>query len=155
MAGVPSSSRGSSSAGVTVLSYVPFTSNVTVAGTAAGTATTIVTAAAITGDGSTLVCVEFYAYDVSMAGNASSFIVVGLYEGATEIGRIASASNSSSTVQIDLPVFGRRFITPSAASHTYIIKAYRGTAVTTVNAGDGASGTDNAAPGYVRITSGG
>lgn len=151
----PTSNRGGSgSAGATVQSYVEITSGVSVVGTAAGTATTVVTAGAFTADGTTIYCVEFFAYDVSIASGAAGFAIVTLNEGATEIGRVAGLNNGGAGAQTDFSVLARRFITPSAGAHTYIIKAYRGTPAVTINAGTGASGTDNAPPAYVRITSG-
>lgn len=141
-------------AGVTVDSFVEFTGNVTVTGTSAGSPTDIVTAAAITADGSTLYCVEFFCYDVTGSGT-NWFAIFGLYDGSTEQGRMAGSGFGSST-QIDMPIFARRFITPTAGSHTYKVSAYKGAGTTVVaNAGNAASGTDNPGRGYIRITHGG
>jgi hypothetical protein len=138
--------------GVTVDSYVAFTSSVTISGTTASSPTTIVTAASITANGSTLYCIEFFCADVYMAvGNNVYFA---LYDGSTEAGRIAGFNVVSGALgSQDSPCFARRFITPTAASHTYSIGAWKIGGSASASAGDGTS--DNFPPGYIRITHGG
>lgn len=132
--------------------HTEFTANVSVSGTTAATATTIVRSGGFIADGSTAYCIEFFAYDVSLAAG-TAFAIFALYEGATEIGRIAGCNNGSNGAsQTDLPIYARRFITPAAGTHVYTIGCYKGTPAVTVNAGAGASGTDNSPPGYIRIT---
>jgi hypothetical protein len=148
VAGVPASSRGSSG-GFSLLNYTEFTSPVTVSGTSEGTATTLVTAsAAVTVAAATLICVEFYAPNVIPA--ATTAIWCDLFQDATALGLIASLQSPATTIFSSL--FARRYLTPGAGSFTYAVKAYRGTANGTVNAGSG--GAAAWPPGYIRVTSG-
>lgn len=148
MAGVPASSRGSSG-GFSLLNYTEFTSPVTVSGTTPGTANTLVTAsAAVTVAAATLICVEFYAPNLSPASTTA--IWCDLFQDATELGLIGS--NGAGSASTFSTVFARRYLTPGAGSFTYAVKAYRGTANGTVNAGSG--GAAAWPPGYIRVTSG-
>jgi hypothetical protein len=138
--------------GVTELSYVEFTSSVSISATAEGSANTVVTAASLTVDGSTLICVEFYCPNVVLAPAASAQLIVVLYQGSSSIGRLAqlitegSASGGPS-------VFARRYFTPSAGTYTWSVRAWEFNGTATVSAGAGGSG--NPFPGYIRITKGG
>jgi hypothetical protein len=130
--------------------YVEFTSPVTVTSTTEAGADTVVTSAAIAYDGSTAVFVEFYCSDVDVT--ADYFVRLVLYDGASSIG-IISADHISPfpTNDFRMSVLVKRRLTPSAATHTYSIRAF-GNASTgsTVNAGAG--GTGNYMPGFIRIT---
>jgi hypothetical protein len=139
--------------GVTEDSYVEFTSNVSVTATTAATANTIVTAAAVSAGGSTKYCVEFYCADVTVPGGTGHFTIVELYDGSTVIGRICQLNNPTS-VQFDQTMFGRRFLTPSAGSHTYSVRGWSDGTSITYRAGTG-SPSDQYFPGYIRVTHGG
>lgn len=128
------------------LAYVEFTSDVTNTNTTEATATSVVSAGAVSFDGSTRVCIEFYApYTVSPSGGS---LFLTLYDGSSSIA--ANMGQQGNGVIVVGPVLLRRFLTPSNASHTYSIRVYNASGTGTVGAGAGGSG--NKAPGYIRIT---
>lgn len=131
--------------GSTELAYVEFTANVAITATTEATANSVVSAGALSFNGSTRVKIEFYAEYVLAASGASLFLI--LYDGSSSIGILGQYGNG-------VLVFGganvSRFLTPSNASHTYSVRAYGAASSNSVNAGAGGSG--NAMPGYIRIT---
>lgn len=138
--------------GATELDYTEITSSVSITATTEGAADTVVSAGAIVFDGSTRICIEFYSPLIQPGATASSQIAVLLYDGSSSIGFILVAmKDGTSTAQRGTTgCLVRRFLTPSAASHTYSIRAFRVVSNGTVVAGAGGSG-DNM-PAYIRIT---
>ena len=133
----------------TPLAYQEFTANVPVAATAELAATTVVTAPAVTTDGSPIV-VEFYAAFVVPAAVVGAYIYFFLYDGATSQGLLAGVMNPSAAANSGTPVFLQRRLTPSAGSHTYSMRAAgAGTPVGNVYAGVGGAGIWN--PGFIRV----
>lgn len=115
---------------------------ISITATTEGTATTVVTASAVTFDGSTPVVIEFYAPYVS---KGTTFTRVYLYDGSNSIGFIGHVDASGG-----VPFRVARRLTPSAASHTYSIRA-------SVDAGTGsviggAGGLAAYMPAFIRIT---
>lgn len=144
---VPGSGSGG---GGTELTYVEFTANVGCGATTSAGATTIVTAAAVAGDGATKVLIEFFAptYSASSTGVQGH---IGLYEDGTSIGELwVQTAGLSAGASVEAIYVARR-MTPSAASHTYSIRAYTPPGGTfTVQAGAGGAAT--LFPGFIRIT---
>lgn len=129
------------------LDYVEATSPVTVSGTTVGGATTLLTHNALTFDGSTIVYIEFFSPRVDGAVSLTDAII-GLYEDGTNIGwSEVQTTGNDGTMRKE--AFISRRITPSAGSHTYSWRAWRGGANFTVSAG--ASGSDQQMPMYSRI----
>lgn len=126
-------------------SYTEFVADKSVTATTSGTADTVVTAPAVTFDGSTAVFVEFHAVAVKIG---TSNIKLELFDGATSLGLIVNTSTGGTS---GVPVFARRKLTPSAAAHTYSVKAYVDGGTGTVYAAAGGSAGTNM-PGYIRIT---
>jgi hypothetical protein len=128
-------------AGALELDYVERTSDLTVSATTVAGANTLITGNSVLYDGSTRICVEVY-----IAGSAASqFMDLTIWDGATDLGAIGDTSSAGSTI------LGRRFLTPSAGSHTFTVKAYRGTGSATVFAGSGGT-SGQYLPAYLRIT---
>lgn len=129
------------------LAYTEFTANVLCTATTEATANTVVSASAVTFDGSTAVVIEFFASDYD-ATDAPVFELF-LYDGASSIGKVhrrhVTTANSMGAITVS------RRLTPSAASHTYSIRGSvsSGSGVS-VKAGAGGSGA--VVPGYIRIT---
>lgn len=134
------------------LSYVEITSPVTISATSEATADTVVTAGAITFDGSTRVCIEFFSDSVAPGATAASAIAIFLYDGASSIGYIwFCKKDSSATAQNGTTgCHAVRYLTPSAGSHTYSIRASRSVSNGSIYAGAGGSGNDS--PAFIRIS---
>lgn len=135
--------------GPTELDYTEFTDDVTISGTAAGTPTTIVTANAIAFDGSTRICVEFFAPIIQSPDTAQ--VILLLFEGSTDLGRIGQyAGDVDTTGSVRHGVLLRRFYTPTSGTKTLSVRGYRTVGNATVDVGVG--GADTPLPGYIRIT---
>lgn len=126
------------------LDYVEFTSDVTVNTHSAAAAVAVVTGNAVAYDGATRISVEFY----SPSGAIGTDLIVLLVEDGTSIGQLAYSSgpaqNKTETIH------ARRFLTPSAGTHTYAIKAYTSSLDGLIRGGAGGAGAFM--PGYIRIT---
>jgi hypothetical protein len=125
------------------LAYAEYTSSVTVSGANEGAATTVVTAGAVTGDGSTVMRIEFYCMAMQFT---STDLSIYLFDGSTSLGLIGYVAP---TIGI-IPVMMSRRLTPSAASHTYSVRASRNGSNSVFIAGAGGASTNM--PGYIRIT---
>jgi hypothetical protein len=133
------------------LAYVEFTSTVNVTATVEASANTIVSAGAVSYDGSTRVCIEYFSGDNQAESAQDDYMLFLLFDGSSAIGQLALTMNQGVTGHaVRWPVFVRRFLTPSNASHTYSVRAIVNTGTGHVNVGAGGAGT--AMPGYVRIT---
>lgn len=128
--------------------YVAKTSSTSVTATAAGSADTVVTGASVAYDGSTRVKVEFYSTFVTPTASGGSDITIGLFESTTEIGRLVYQTTAANLAQYNA-AYGVIFLTPTNASHTYIVKAWVSSGTGTVGAG--AAGAA-ASPTFMRIT---
>lgn len=130
------------------LAYVEFTANVTANNVAEASATQVVSAGAITFDG-TAVIIEFGCAGLATGGVATGGI--NLWDVATDQGRLFDGRVVNMAAS-DYPVLLRRKLTPSAGAHTYNIRIWNTTASNFL-ATAGAGGAGGAAmPGYIRIT---
>jgi hypothetical protein len=141
------------------LAYVQKTTDTVIAATTEAGATTIVTAGGIVCDGSMKIRVTFYApQNLVSIGKALTFA---LYDdtggGAASIGQIGvlvQPVTATGTGHGDLYLpfcFDSDDITPSAATHTYSLRAYTTTTnLSTVYSGAGGSGALR--PVHMRIT---
>jgi hypothetical protein len=132
--------------------YSQITSPVTVSGTAETSAgsTLVITGNAATYDGDPVI-LEFFSPAVTTASDAAGRdIRMGLYESTTFLGRLGLAQKDAAGTQDPYaPWFlGYRF-TPTAGSHTYLLRAMRTGANATIQAG--AAGATNYVPAYMRI----
>lgn len=140
---------GTESGGASELDYATFTSAVTVTATSEATANTVVTGAGVAYDGSTDVMIEFFSYAVQGPGSNGVISLV-LYDGSSSIGTIAQINQPTVAGAFITPVLVARRLTPSAATHTYSVRAFVNTGSGSVYAGSG--GVGNAMPGFIRIT---
>jgi hypothetical protein len=124
---------------------------VTISATVEASSTTIVTAGAVTANGTDVYEVQFYCCELSLPGNASgNSCVISLFDGANQIGRIGMFSRTDTgTDTRNHPVFIVHRLIPSNGSHTYSVRAFR----TNVNcvADNGVGGTGAAMPIYIRV----
>lgn len=132
------------------LSYVEFTSSVNITATVEASADTVVTAAAVSLDGSTSVEIEFFSCAVRPTGSTSATLSVWLFDGSTSLGQIALASSQAANSGLRPVLAKRRLVNPSAASHTYSVRATVSSGTGNVGAGAGAAG--NSVPGYIQVS---
>src|SRR4029077_15481344 len=93
--------------GSTELSYCELPSNVSTPATPAGSANTIVTAAAVSMSGSQRISVEFYAAQVNFG---TGDVYIALFDGSTMLGIMAFLTSSDA---MGIAVRGMRYLTPS------------------------------------------
>lgn len=142
---------GGGGGGSALLDYTQFTSGASITATTEGGADTVVTASAVVLGGSTNIDIEFYSPSVRPRIDVADYgISFWLYDGSSSIGKIASVVTPDAGYD-NKPVYVRvRLSAPSAASHTYSIRASVDAGTGLVDAGAGGSG--NLFPGYIRIT---
>lgn len=129
------------------LAYVEFTTNVTANNVAEAAATSVVSAGAVTFDG-TAVDIEFFAPAFAPGGSLTGGI--NLWDGTTDLGRWFDAV----TVQLTTNVPGgplKRRLTPSAGAHTYSARVWT-TTVSNFNVLADVGGAGTKMPGYIKIT---
>jgi hypothetical protein len=140
------------SGGSTELAYAEITSTQTVSATTEVGANTIVTAAAVTTSGSQKIMIQFFAHSVWVGATATSSVWIILYDGSTSLGEWCVVQPGlAASNQLIVPVNLARVLTPTAASHTYSVRAYRNSADGFVGAGAG-GGSGARAPAFIRIT---
>lgn len=129
--------------------YAELTGAVSIVATTEAGATTVLTGNAVVYNGSTIVMIEFYTPLITWAPNDNTRFA--LYDGAASIGEISRFTFAAATPSVQSPGLFRRRLTPSAASHTYSIRAWRaGAGASNVNGGAGGSGA--LVPAFIRIT---
>ncbi len=125
------------------LDYVQKTSSTAISATTAAGANTVLDGNAVSYDGSTRAKIEFYAYFMDV--NIASYMIVDLWDGSTDLARIFQYHSSSGGGD-GCTIYAVTFLTPSNASHTYHIKAYK-------TSGTGNIYADAAGfPAFMRIT---
>lgn len=130
------------------LDRIEKTSAVNVTQTAEASADTIVTATAIAFDGSTVIDVECFFPYVRTPSTAGALCLICLFDGSSSIGFMGIVRNPAAQNN-GWPFLARRRLTPSAATHTYSIRATTSTGTSVVESGAGGAG--NYMPGYIRI----
>lgn len=129
------------------LSYVEFTSPVTITSTNSAAPNNIVSSAAVTVDGSTLICVEFWCPGSYLrSGGANP--TLSLWDGSTELG---TAELYLPNTAGEFPCSLKRYLTPSSGSHTYHIKAWDSVGSPGPIFQVGAGGVATYLPGYVLV----
>lgn len=115
----------------------------TVSSVAEATPDDVVAAAAITFDGSTRICIEAHCPVISQS--ATGVLIFNLWEAANNLGYIGEIGPA-----VNASVLMRRFLTPTAGSKTYKLRAFRATANVTIKAGAGGAAAAFT-PIYIRI----
>lgn len=142
--------NASGTAGSVEYDYVQNTSTVTVSSTSSTSPTTVIDGNSVTYDGSTRVKIEFWSYSSGAASGGS--LTVDLWDGSTDLGRLClSQPTGGGTGEVEIPLYGVRFLTPSAAAHTYHVKAFKsGSGACEIYSGAG--GVNTGLPMWYRIT---
>lgn len=146
---------GGGSGGVTQFDYVEITANVTVTATADGNGggTAVIDGNAVSYDGLTRISVVFYAPRITMnPATAAHSVYANLYDGTTDLGRLCRVQGDVVGVVEGVSVYGERFLTPAAGSHTYHIRTWKDAAGDTAAIEAGAGGASTPMPAYMRIT---
>lgn len=133
------------------IGYDQITATVNVTGTTEGGATTIITCAAHTFDGAA-VLLTFSSPGILVPNTAGGFVDVVLTESGTALGQIGYIQNPAAGGQNGTPVNLTYRFTPSAGSHTYVIKAFCSSTSGTPRVIAGAAGAGAFAPAYARFT---
>ncbi len=133
------------------IGYDQITSNVNVGGTTFGTASTVITCAAHTFDGSPVLLTVFTPSLVPPSP-ASASIQVHLSESGSDLAVLGFLSNAGSTGQVVVPATMQYRFTPSAGSHTYLIVAFVSVNTGTPRVVAGAAGAANNVPAFARFT---
>lgn len=136
-------------AGSRQLAYAEITANVTISATAEASATTIMTAPAVTLDGSTAIRVECFLPALTTAAAANAVVVLPLFDGGTSLGLIGQF-RTPAAIGAQTPVLVSRQFTPSAASHTYSLRGFQSGGNGTLFAGAGGAGAF--LPAYIRVS---
>lgn len=130
------------------LSYVEFTSPKTITSTNSASPDNIVSSAAVTVDGSTEILVEFWCPGSYLRSGGANPIM-SLWDGSTELG---TAELYLPGTAGEFPCSFKRYLTPSAGSHTYHIKAYDSVGSPGPIFQVGAGGTGTYLPGFIRVS---
>lgn len=128
-----------------ILDYVEITSPVTVSGTSEGAATTIITGTS-QAYAAEPIWVEFYCPDMQDSG--AGFCIVHLWDGGTVLGRLGIFAGAT----------GERWpggslkvkLTPTAATHQYIVKGQVDASSSTIGAGN--KGSSAYMPAFLAVT---
>ena len=129
------------------LDYVQITTNYTNATTGF---TSIIDGSPISFGVSTRIKIEFFSPLVELSGAGVSGIIE-LFDGSTDLCELAGITSNSGTGVVDRPAKSEMFLTASAGTHTYHIKARMLTAGSIlVAAGTGSGATT--APAWYRVT---
>ena len=132
------------------IGYDQITSPVDITSTTEASPTTVIAGSEHAFDGSPVIA-EFFSPSVNPPTVASSALVIMLFEGSTEIGRLADIRSASTNFNAG-PVASRYRFNPSAGNHTYSIAAIVGSVTGTPAIVAGAGGTADYLPAYLRFT---
>lgn len=123
--------------------YVAKTSNTAISATTAGTANSIVTANAVSYDGSTMIMLEFFCAFLDSGVD----MLIAFFDGATQVDVFGAPPN---TARVQGGKLGSLRLTPSNASHTYSVRAWLTSGSGTIYGNTGTGG--NIPPAYIRQT---
>jgi hypothetical protein len=129
--------------------YVEKTAPMNITSTSTTTPDTFITGSSVTYDGSTRVVIEFFAPSIIGPTSSAGFVIVTLWDGATGLGRLLVVRSETVTGAWTV-CYAKRFLTPSAGSHQYFVKARVTTGTGQITAGVG--GTDTELAAFLRIT---
>lgn len=132
------------------INYTQITSPANITDTAESTATALISPGAITFDGTAVIC-EFFGVVFMDTAAVGDLIVITLFEGATQITRLAAARADQTTNQDLHTIYAAYRFTPTAASHTYKLCAFTASTTGTPKINAGAAGTNGYPPAFVRF----
>lgn len=128
------------------VAYAQITSNATTAATTEGTATQIVSSGAVTYTAEPIL-IEFYCPYLANSDSGATTTLT-LFDDTTVVGIIGKAQAAAGNAGHATHLMYR--LTPTAASHTYLVKFHTSAGTSTANAGAGGSATY--LPCFIRVT---
>lgn len=131
-----------------VLGYAEITANVTISAASEATADVIVTAPAVTFNGTTAAMVEFYGGDCRTFADAAADVEFFLYMDGATLGRLG-VLQSAGTAGVISPVALSRRVVPAAGAHTFSMRADQSGGNGIIRAGVGGAG--NNLPVFIRV----
>jgi hypothetical protein len=131
------------------IGYDQITAIVNVTATVEASGTPVIACAPHAFDGSPVLA-EFFAPVGTAANAAGSYLVLCLFEGSTEIGRLLTASAGTVNSGINAPLSGKLRFTPTVGNHTYTVTGYQVNGNGAVYAGLGGIGLY--VPAFIRFT---
>src|SRR5688500_13091450 len=129
------------------LAHAEITADVTISAATEATAQTVVSAGAVTFDGTSKVRLEFYTPSVSIPTVTALFLI--LHDGTNSLGWLCGVSNAAGTNE-NVVCHAVRVFTPAAGTRTYSIRGYRTASNVSIKAGAGGVGVY--LPGFLRLT---
>lgn len=132
------------------IGYDQVTAGANIVSLTEATPTTVIACAAHVFDG-TAVLLNVFIPQIASPAVLSGFVIVVLFEGATQIGRLGIILTSAAAAAQEVFSASYRF-TPTAASHTYTVGAYCSSTTGTPAFTAGAGGTGAAVPAFARFT---
>jgi len=128
------------------LGYAQITATVAIPVGTDAAPTDVVSLPALTFDGG-VYYLEVVLPSVVTGATLASELIVSLWEGATDLGRIARLKTPAAAIMV-APVHERRRLTPTAGVHTYRARAFALTAAGSIEAGAGGVGL--LSPAFIR-----
>ena len=128
--------------------YEQFTADVTVTATTEGTANSVVSASTLTYEAVPHMITFFCPGARPDNGAAGRVLHVILYDSTTALGELAGPTTPAAAND-NHPIHAQFRITPTAASHTYNVKAWTSAGTALIQAGAGGTGTK--VPGFIRV----
>lgn len=132
------------------IGYTQITARANVTDTLESTATALISPGALTFDGGPVMCIFDAEYLVTPA-TLAGFVCVTLFEGATQITRLALATNEVAGQNLQFPCHNEFRFTPTVGAHTYKVCGFVSsiTGTPAIQAGLGGTGADK--PAFVRF----
>jgi hypothetical protein len=130
------------------LDYVQGTATVSVTGTSEGAANTLLTGTSQAYE-AVPTLIEVFCPRVTTGASSGASVIGILMDGASVLGRIFLVITPAAAA-LTVPVHAAYRLTPTAATHQYIVKAWRQTADGSWTPGAGGAGTE--VPAFIRIT---
>lgn len=132
--------------------YAQITSNANITDTSEATATALITAGPATYDGGAVLLEFFTILLVPDTNAAGDFTIVTLFEGSTQLTRLASVRTVVTAANCEVSVVGKYRFTPTAGSHTYKVCGFVPSTTGTPTISAGLGGTGALSPAYCRVT---
>lgn len=135
----------------TEVAYGQITAFTPITDTLEATGTALITAGPAVYSGASVIA-EFYCAYLQGATVLAATTFVTLFEGATELGRLALTACYVNGIHTSSPASGSLRFTPSAATHTYTVCGFTSSTSGTPAIVAGAGGTADYAPAFLRIS---